>query len=114
VLTQWLGRFPLAFQCIPGILLLSGIYFLQESPRWLIEKERYEEARKVLGNLRNGLDVDKIDLEYKEIRDTIVADRDIAKVSWKSIITKPSWRRRLVLGCLVQAFGPLSGINVIN
>ncbi|KAB5550750.1 general substrate transporter, partial [Coniochaeta sp. 2T2.1] len=126
LVAQWLGygcsfvsgdfswRFPLAFQSVPGVLLLSGIYFLQESPRWLIEKERYEEARKVLGKLRSGLDVAKIDLEYKEIRDTIVADRDVAKVSWKSIITKPSWRRRLALGCLVQAFGPLSGINVIN
>ncbi|RSL45787.1 hypothetical protein CEP54_014129 [Fusarium duplospermum] len=32
----------------------------------------------------------------------------------KGILTKPSWRKRLLLGCGIQAFGPLSGINVIN
>ncbi|KAJ6003152.1 hypothetical protein N7451_005699 [Penicillium sp. IBT 35674x] len=31
-----------------------------------------------------------------------------------SILTKPSWWRRLILGYTIQAFGPLSGINVIN
>ncbi|CAK7228673.1 hypothetical protein SEUCBS140593_006991 [Sporothrix eucalyptigena] len=34
--------------------------------------------------------------------------------SWREIIDNPSWRRRLLLGCGIQAFGQLSGINVIN
>ncbi|KAK2761417.1 hexose carrier protein [Colletotrichum kahawae] len=123
---QWLGygcsfnhtafswRFPLAFQCLPGIILISGVYFLQESPRWLMERDRHEEARASLNKLRSGLDEETIDLEFREIRDVILADRAVGDVSWKSIITKPSWRKRLLLGCGIQAFGPLSGINVIN
>ncbi|KAH0428192.1 hexose carrier protein [Colletotrichum camelliae] len=123
---QWLGygcsfnhtafswRFPLAFQCVPGIILISGVYFLQESPRWLMERDRHEEARASLNKLRSGLDEETIDLEFREIRDVILADRAVGDVSWKSIITKPSWRKRLLLGCGIQAFGPLSGINVIN
>lgn len=79
-----------------------------------MEKERHEEARAVLQKIRNGENESRINLEFIEIRDVISADRDIAKVSTMSILTKPSWRRRLLLGCGVQAFGPLSGINVIN
>ncbi|KAK7955611.1 general substrate transporter [Apiospora aurea] len=114
VSTQLSWRFPLAFQNIPGLVLISGIFFLQESPRWLLEKDRADDARRSLQRLRRGLDQHLIDLEFREIRDVIVADRELGNVTWKSIVTKPTWRKRLLLGCGVQAFGPLSGINVIN
>jgi len=110
----WTGRFPLAFQLVPSLILLIGVFFLNESPRWLMEKDKQEEARAVLNKLRSGLDQELIDLELHEIRDVIVADRALGGVSWKSILTRPTWRKRLLLGCAVQAFGPLSGINVIN
>ncbi|CAI6317412.1 unnamed protein product [Periconia digitata] len=123
---QWLGygcsfnsgefswRFPLAFQCVPGLVLIGGIFFLQESPRWLMERDRHEEAMASLKVLRSGNEEETIDLEFREIRDVIAADRALGDITWVSIITKSSWRKRLLLGCGVQAFGPLSGINVIN
>ncbi|KAK8060984.1 general substrate transporter [Apiospora saccharicola] len=114
ITTQFSWRFPLAFQNIPGLILISGIFFLQESPRWLLEKDRADDARRSLRRLRRGLDEHVIELEFREIRDVILADRELGNVTWKSIITKPTWRKRLILGCGVQAFGPLSGINVIN
>jgi len=87
---------------------------LQESPRWLMEKDRHEEARSSLRKLRSGTSDETTELEFREIRDVIIADRATGDISWMSIITKPTWRKRLLLGCGVQAFGPLSGINVIN
>ena len=108
------GRFPLAFQCVPALVLVTGIWFLQESPRWLMEKDRHEEAKVVLGKLRNGENASRTNLEFIEIRDVIIADREIGNINKWSILTKPSWRKRLLLECGVQAFGPLSGINVIN
>ncbi|PKS08072.1 hypothetical protein jhhlp_006684 [Lomentospora prolificans] len=126
LIAQWLGygcsfskssfswRFPLAFQNVPSLILLLGIWFLNESPRWLMEKNRHEEARDVLKRLRSGQDEELIELEAREIHDVIIADRALGEVTWKSIITRPSWRKRLLLGCGIQAFGPLSGINVIN
>ncbi|KAI9667910.1 MAG: hypothetical protein M1821_000730 [Bathelium mastoideum] len=129
LVAQWLGygcsfsnspfqwRFPLAFQCIPAILLVSGVWFLTESPRWLMEKDRHEEARTVLYKLHADGTPEKdeyIELEYREIRDVIAADRLNSTTTWSSIVTRPSWRKRLLLGCGVQALGPLSGINVIN
>ena len=112
---QW--RFPLAFQCFPALILLGGIFFLTESPRWLVEKDRHDEARVILKKLRIGGTTEAeaiIELELQEIRDVVAADRLANQTSWKTIFTKPSWRKRLLLGCGVQALGPLSGINVIN
>ncbi|KAF2028530.1 general substrate transporter [Setomelanomma holmii] len=91
--TEFSWRFPLAFQNVP---------------------DRHEDAIKSLRKLRKGIDDETVDLEFREIRDVIIADRALGNITWKSIITKPTWRKRLLLGCGVQAFGPLSGINVIN
>ncbi|OQE13677.1 hypothetical protein PENFLA_c044G00396 [Penicillium flavigenum] len=129
LVAQWLGygcsfnatsfqwRFPLAFQCVPGLALVSGILFLNESPRWLMEKDRHEEALASLQSLHGDGTPETaqyIELEFQEIRETIQAERMQTKVSLTTILRKPSWRRRLILGCGVQAFGVLSGINVIN
>ena len=109
------GRFPLAFQVVPGLALAIGIWFLQESPRWLMEQERYEEARESLRRLHGtGSNDEFLELEYREIHDTIVAEKQVSVRSWGAMISKPSWRRRLALGMGVQAFGQLSGINVVN
>lgn len=109
------GRFPLAFQCLPALVLMGGIWFLQESPRWLMERDRPDEALAALKKLHgDGTNDEYIELEFREIRDVIAADRATNEITWFSIFKKPSWRRRLLLGCGVQAFGPLSGINVIN
>ena len=93
--------------------MASGIWFLQESPRWLMEKDRHEEARVSLQNLHGtGTNEDFLDLEYREIRDTIVAEKTLQVKTWSGLFAKPSWRRRLALGMGIQAFGQLSGVNV--
>ncbi|KFZ09049.1 hypothetical protein V502_08982 [Pseudogymnoascus sp. VKM F-4520 (FW-2644)] len=110
---QW--RFPLAFQVVPGLALAGGIWFLQESPRWLMEKDRHDEAREALRLLHgNGHNEEYLELEYREIHDTIVAEKQVSVRSWGGMISKPAWRRRLALGMGIQAFGQLSGINVVN
>lgn len=74
---------------------------------------RDEEARTVLHKLRyNGQNEELIDLDFREIRDVIIADRANMNTSWYTILTRSSWRKHLLLGCSVQAFGPLSGINI--
>jgi hypothetical protein len=113
LIVSFAGRFPLAFQVIPGLIMAIGIWFLQESPRWLIEKDRHDDARLVLYKLHGTGDNEEfLDLEFKEIRDTIVAEKTLSVPTWSGLVSRSSWRKRLLLGCGVQAFGQLSGINV--
>ncbi|KAG2730811.1 hypothetical protein G9P44_005960 [Scheffersomyces stipitis] len=44
-------RAPIALQCVFAVLLISTVFFFPESPRWLLNKGRTEEARE--GPARN-------------------------------------------------------------
>ncbi|KAF1995987.1 general substrate transporter [Amniculicola lignicola CBS 123094] len=61
-------RIPFALQMLPGSILLLGIFFQNESPRWLVEKNRLEDAAKALATVR-GKSIDDEDVlqELKEI-----------------------------------------------
>lgn len=62
-------RLPSIIQGIPAILLAGGIWFMPFSPRWLVKKGRYEEARKTLAWIRKKeLDDPLVEVELLEIR----------------------------------------------
>ncbi|KAL2355263.1 general substrate transporter [Cryomyces antarcticus] len=94
---QW--RFPLAFQALPSLLLLAGLVWLPESPRYLVERLRYDEGLRVLHKLHHK---------------TISAEQATTVSGWKAMFAVPQWRLRLVHGTLVQVFTQLTGINVIG
>lgn len=127
---QW--RFPLAFrkllsslsscnhltpspECLPAIIVLVGTFWLPYSPRWLLEKERDDEAYKVLKRLHGNIGADEsfFQAEFAQMRDQIRFENSV-KQSFSEIWTKPSNRKRVLLAVLVQVFTQLSGINVIN
>ena len=46
---NWRGMF--AYELVPVLLFFIGLAFVPESPRWLFEKKRIEDAREVLGKI---------------------------------------------------------------
>lgn len=47
---QWI--IPLAIQLFPGVMLVLGMSWCPESPRWLARGDNFEGAEKILTNLR--------------------------------------------------------------
>ncbi|KAI5296499.1 hypothetical protein KEM52_001343 [Ascosphaera acerosa] len=110
---QW--RFPLAFQCVPAIVLAMGMPFFPESPRHLISQDRYDAGLRVLRKLHyNGSNEDWINEEFLEIKNTLAAEKEVLVPSWTAMFTVPQWRRRLTIATLVQVFTQTTGTNVIN
>ncbi|KAF1996610.1 sugar carrier protein A [Amniculicola lignicola CBS 123094] len=108
-------RFPLGFQAIPCVLLISGIMFFPESPRHLMEKDRSDEAMKVLRKLHyDGSNDEWIQSEFNEIKLTIDAEKALTVPGWRIMFTVKSWRIRLMHGTLMQVFTQMTGINVIG
>lgn len=110
---QW--RFPLGFQILPSALLVVGMIWLPESPRYLIETDKDEQGLKTLRKLHfDGTNDDWIQTEYNEIRATISAEKAITAPGWAVMFKVPQWRKRLMLGTLIQVFTQFTGINVIG
>lgn len=106
---QW--RAPLALGTLPALILLCCLYWLPESPRWLVKQGRDNEAKQVLTRLDTP---DEATSEFLQIRAQIRHDA-ILESSWKSMITKPSYRKRTILAILTtistQLTGPLVIVN---
>lgn len=106
-------RFPLAFQCIPCLILILGILFFPESPRYLVEVDRADEALEVLHKLHfNGSNEDEIQAEFHEIKTTIEAEKAITVPGWRIMFKVKAWRTRLMHATLVQVFTQMTGYVV--
>jgi len=64
---QW--RMPFAIQVVPGVLFILLMLPQPESPRWLVEQKRYDEAAKSLAYMtRNSVDDDEVIGILEEIK----------------------------------------------
>lgn len=110
-------RFPIAFQIVFGIFIIVGMLYLPESPRWLITKERHEEATTVLASLR-GLtrEDDEIKTQAGIIVDSIRASGAAGgNTPYRALLTggKTQHFRRMLLGVSSQFFQQIGGCNAV-
>jgi hypothetical protein len=103
-------------ECLPALIVLGGIFWLPYSPRWLLEQERDEEALAVIKKLHGNIGHDDtfFRAEFYQMRDQLRFEKSQEKTTWGELFTRKTYRKRLILAILVQAFTQLSGINVIN
>ncbi|KHN93976.1 Sugar/inositol transporter [Metarhizium album ARSEF 1941] len=113
-------RVVLAVPQIPvGIALLCSL-FLHDTPRWLLSKNRDDEALTVLARLRNKSTEDaEVQSEYGEMRQEVVSKNLVlaGTSTWtiiKEVATMPTYRSRFLLGLAMQAFAQWSGGNGIT
>ncbi|KAI1370868.1 general substrate transporter [Hypoxylon crocopeplum] len=107
-------RFPLAFQIAFCIFILAFIWNLPESPRWLILKNREDEAREVLAALADtSIDNKEVDNEFIAIKETVL---EMSKGSFADLFTMDRERNfhRTLLAFVNQMFQQISGINLIT
>lgn len=106
---QW--RAPLALGVLPALILLCCLYWVPESPRWLIRNGRDDEAQRVLTRLNAP---EEATYELLQIRAQIQHDETLPS-SYLSLITRPSYRKRSILAVLTtistQLTGPLVIVN---
>jgi len=95
----WRGMFSIG--TVLALLFVLGLFFVPESPRWLIKKGRLKEGQDILKKINDG----------KE--ETISAEAEQNENgSYKELFT-PKLRKALLLGVLLPLFSQLSGINAI-
>lgn len=103
-------RMMLAVAAVPAVALLLGMLVLPDSPRWYGLKNRFEEARRVLGL---SLDTKEADAEFAAIVEH--AERTFTTRTPFSVIRDVPWIRRVVLiGCGLAVIQQATGINTVN
>ncbi|GAW26920.1 putative sugar transporter [Rosellinia necatrix] len=111
-------RFPIAFQIIFGIIVSTAMFWLPESPRWLLTHERYEDATNVIAAIR-GYEVDSEETatERAIIMDSIRASGVAGGKStpFKALTTngKTQHFRRMLLGASSQFMQQVGGCNAV-
>lgn len=99
----WRWMFGLA--AIPALILLIGLFFVPESPRWLMGRSREDEARAVLQRIRESSDVSAELAEIKE-------DLSLQEGGWRELLNV-SLRRPLIIGIGLAIFQQFTGINTV-
>jgi sugar porter (SP) family MFS transporter len=99
----WRWMFGLA--AIPGGILLAGLLFVPESPRWYVRQRLHERAREVLAKIREPFEVDS---ELAEIEASLTQQQG----SWRELLSL-ALRPALAIGIGLAVFQQFTGINTV-
>ena len=101
-------RWMLFAGVFPGTILLVGMMFLGDTPRWLLSKNREDEARKVLQKIEPDVDLDE---EVNHIKATLNQESDDTKS--KKIVLKKWMIMPAIVGLGIMFAQICTGINTI-
>jgi len=98
----WRGMFSIGG--VLATLFLIGLFFVPESPRWLIKKGRNLEGLAILKSINNG--------KVEAVEAAMSGEKHDDDGSYKELFS-PKLRKAMLLGILPPLFSQLSGINAI-
>ncbi len=97
-------RWMFGSESLPALLLISLLFFVPNSPRWLISKNRDEEAKRIIKQIEGENTKNKI----AEIKMSISNQGDSLKQLWA-----PGLRIVLIIALALAFFQQSTGINAI-
>ncbi|RDW67035.1 general substrate transporter-2 [Coleophoma crateriformis] len=109
-------RLPLAMQIIFAVFVIALVFGLPESPRWLYNHDRAEEAVQVLCTIYDKPSTDEVIVhETSQIMEAIELEERTGKFQWRNILKRDSVRtgRRVLLAWGIQFMNQAGGINLV-
>ncbi|CAH1264508.1 SLC2A13 [Branchiostoma lanceolatum] len=109
-------RYMLGLAGVPSLVQFVGFLFLPESPRWLVQHGDNLMGKMVLKRLRG---LDNVDEEFDQIKQSFEEEQRERKESDVSgpvilrMLQHAPTRRALLVGCGLQMFQQIAGINTV-
>ena len=101
----WRGM--LGIEAIPAIAFLLIIFFVPESPRWLILRGEDTKASKVLNRI-----YESAVLAMAQLNETKAAIATDTKSEWRTLL-KPGMRKAVLIGAAIAILGQFMGVNAV-
>jgi sugar porter (SP) family MFS transporter len=115
--SDWSWRIPTIVQGAPSIIQIIFIWFIPESPRWLMSKDRTDEALGILAKYHaNGNQLHPtVQFEYAEIKETLRLEFLAKKTSsYLDFLKTRGNRYRLLLIASLGLFSQWSGNGLVS
>lgn len=102
-------RWMLGFEIFPALIFFIALWFIPDSPRWLLHKGRESQAREVMQKL---LDSDQIEQTISSIKDSFTQSSESL---WQRVraIFSTKMRLALIVGLVIAVVQQITGINAI-
>ncbi|KAF5856058.1 hypothetical protein ETB97_007979 [Aspergillus alliaceus] len=116
ITNNWSWRTPTIVQAAPSVLQVIFIWFVPESPRFLIYKGKHEQALKVMADCHANGDQDDevVQLEMHEIKETIRLEKELESNSWMELIRTKGNRHRMIICITAGLFSQWSGNGLVS
>ncbi|ANB14583.1 hexose transporter HXT13 [Sugiyamaella lignohabitans] len=116
VTTTWSWRIPCICQGFLPLIQLLMIYWVPESPRYLIDKHRYAEARALLVKHHAGGDVNSklVDYEMAEISSALELEKIQNETSYLDFLKTKANKHRLFLIIMIPINMQMSGNGLVS
>ncbi|KAG9099118.1 hypothetical protein FS749_002078 [Ceratobasidium sp. UAMH 11750] len=113
---DWSWRIPSALQGLPSLVQCILVWFIPDSPRWLISKGRDQEALEVLKEWHAGGEENNtlVHFEYNEIQQAINSEAEQNHSGWLDLFRTPGNRRRMRIVIAIALFSQISGNGCIG
>lgn len=113
---NWSWRIPTILQAGYPVVQLLFLYFVPESPRWLISKGKTKEAREILVEHHAGGDDSSklVDVEMTEIVAALEMENKTKSSKWSDLISTPGNRRRTYIAVTLGVAAQWNGIAVVS
>ncbi len=100
-------RAMLGMETIPALLFLLLIFFIPESPRWLLLKGRGDRSLAIMNRIYNS--PAKASGEIEATREVIGSE---VKANWR-ILLKPGIAKAVLIGAAIAILGQFMGVNAV-
>lgn len=108
-LGDWTWRWMLGVEALPAIFYFVALLAVPESPRWLVMKGSYREARQVLARVSTIAEAEE---NLRAVKASLDSDRGKEQAALGELF-KPRMRSVLVVAVSVAILQQITGINAV-
>lgn len=113
---DWSWRLPSILQALPSLIQIVFAFTIPESPRWLVSKDRSEEALEILIKYHAEGDASQElpHVEIAEIRKALEIENESRSRGWAELFQTQGMRHRSLVAAALGLFVQFSGNNLIS